>query len=124
MNIVDFLQKFDDKQWVATVMNNDLPLAGTAKAMSKHCLENGWNNSDVYSITKIEIKDDKLFIYIKDNLQEVDEESEVITTMASKEALATDNIYLLEAYYMFFNKGTTFELNNGQVTGTYENGNE
>lgn len=42
--------------------------------------------------------------------------------MTSKEKLAgaTDNIYLLEAYYMFLNKGTTFELNNGQVTGTYE----
>lgn len=46
--------------------------------------------------------------------------------MTSKEILAgaTDNIYLLEAYYMFLNKGTTFELNNGKITGTYENENE
>ena len=45
-------------------------------------------------------------------------ESEVTTTMTSKEKL--DNTYLLEAYYMFFCKGTTFELSNGHVTGTYE----
>ena len=41
--------------------------------------------------------------------------------MTSKEKL--DNTYLLEAYYMFFCKGTTFELSNGHVTGSSDRGN-
>ena len=46
--------------------------------------------------------------------------------MARKEtlAVANDNISVLEAYYTFLTKGTTYELNNGHVTSTYKNGNE
>ena len=46
--------------------------------------------------------------------------------MARKEtlAVANDNISVLEAYYTFLKKGTTYELNNGHVTNTYKNGNE
>ena len=46
--------------------------------------------------------------------------------MARKEtlAVANDNISVLEAYYTFLTKGTTYELNNGHVTNTYKNGNE
>lgn len=30
-----------------------------------------------------------------------------------------DNISVFEAFYMFLTKGTTYELNNGHVTNTY-----
>lgn len=50
----------------------------------------------------------------------------MIITTIYKEVLTetTEITYLLEAYYMFLNKGVTFEINNVQVTGTYENSNE
>lgn len=67
MNIIDLLQKFDDEQWVAITMGSS-SIGGNAKAMREHCLEKGWNIPYVYSITKIEIQDNKPFIHMKYNL--------------------------------------------------------
>lgn len=44
--------------------------------------------------------------------------------MNNNKTVANDNISVLEAYYTFLTKGTTYELNNGHVTNTYKNGNE
>lgn len=43
--------------------------------------------------------------------------------MNSNQEGTNDNISVLEAYYTFLTKGTTYELNNGHVTNTYKNGN-
>lgn len=56
---------------------------------------------------------------------DIDFEIERIKTiMNNKQTVVNDNISVLEAYYTFLTKGTTYEINNGHVTSTYNNGNE